>query len=56
MTRQLAVALIAAALLLSGPTFASQKQAFSSRTLGVRVDVLVMDGRNPVAGLTAADA
>ena len=28
---------------------------FSSRTLGVRVDVLVTEGRNPVAGLTAGD-
>jgi VWFA-related protein len=58
MTRRLAVALIAAALtalLPSGPTLASQKRAFSSSTLGVRVDVLVTDGRNPVGGLTAAD-
>ena len=30
-------------------------QTFSSRTLGVRVDVLVTDGHNPVAGLTAGD-
>ena len=30
-------------------------QTFSSRTLGVRVDVLVLDGGKPVAGLTAAD-
>jgi len=30
-------------------------QTFSSRTLGVRVDVLVMDGGKPVAGLTAPD-
>ena len=30
-------------------------QTFSSRTLGVRVDVLVMDGGTPVAGLTARD-
>src|SRR5450830_1918035 len=55
MTRRLAVALIAAALLLSGPIHALQKQSFSSGTLGVRVDVLVTDGRNPVAGLTAPD-
>jgi VWFA-related protein len=59
MTRRLAVALIAAALsalLPSGPILASQKpHAFSSSTLGVRVDVLVTDGRNPVGGLTAAD-
>jgi VWFA-related protein len=31
------------------------QQKFSSGTLGVRVDVLVTEGRNPVAGLTAAD-
>jgi 3D (Asp-Asp-Asp) domain-containing protein len=37
------------------PDRVAQKQAFSSRTLGVRVDVLVTDGRNPVTGLTAAD-
>src|SRR5450759_5126915 len=55
MTRRLAVALIAAALLLSGPIHALPKQSFSSGTLGVRVDVLVTDGRNPVAGLTAPD-
>ena len=30
-------------------------QTFSSRTLGVRVDVLVMDGGKPVAGLTARE-
>ena len=30
-------------------------QTFSSRTLGVRVDLLVMDGTKPVAGLTARD-
>ena len=55
MTRRLAVALIAAALPLSGPSLASQKQAFSSGALGVRVDVLVTDGSKPVAGLTASD-
>jgi VWFA-related protein len=58
MTRRLAVALIAAALpalLPSGPTHASLQRPFSSHTLGVRVDVLVTDGRNPVGGLTAAD-
>ena len=44
------------ALLLSGPSPVPQeKHAFSSRTLGVRVDVLVTDGRNPVGGLTASD-
>jgi hypothetical protein len=30
-------------------------QTFSSRTVGVRVDVLVTNGRMPVGGLTAAD-
>ena len=55
MTRRLTVALIAAVAAAVGSLLASQKQAFSSRTLGVRVDVLVTDGRNPVAGLTAAD-
>jgi VWFA-related protein len=34
---------------------AAAAQKFSSRALGVRVDVLVSDGRNPVAGLRAAD-
>jgi VWFA-related protein len=54
MSRSIAVAVVA--LLLSGPSLASQeKHAFSSRTLGVRVDVLVTDGRNPVGGLTASD-
>jgi VWFA-related protein len=56
MTRRLAVAVVSLpALLLSGPTHASQKPSFSSSTLGVRVDVLVTDGRNPVGGLTAPD-
>jgi VWFA-related protein len=32
-----------------------QRPTFSSRALGVRVDVLVTDGHKPVAGLTAAD-
>jgi VWFA-related protein len=51
----MAVALIAAALPLSGPSLASQKKTFSSRTLGVQVDVLVTEGRSPVGGLTSAD-
>ena len=33
----------------------SARQKFSSRTLGVRVDVLVTDGRGPVPGLTDRD-
>jgi VWFA-related protein len=36
-------------------TSAVALQTFSSRTLGVRVDVLVMDGGRPLAGLTARD-
>jgi VWFA-related protein len=56
MTRWLAVAtIVLLALRPSGPTHASQLRTFSSKTLGVRVDVLVTDGRNPVAGLTAPD-
>jgi VWFA-related protein len=55
MIRRLAPALVAVALLHSGPALDAQKQAFSSTTLGVRVDVLVTDGRNPVGGLRAAD-
>jgi Ca-activated chloride channel family protein len=56
MTRRLSVAAVAIlALLLSGPLHALQKRSFSSSTLGVRVDVLVTDGRNAVAGLTATD-
>ncbi len=55
MTRRLVVALIAAALPLSGPSLASQKKTFSSGTLGVRVDALVTDAGKPIAGLTAAD-
>jgi Ca-activated chloride channel family protein len=55
MAWRLAVALIAAALLPSGPLRAAQKQSFSSSTLGVRVDVLVTDGRTAVSGLAVAD-
>jgi VWFA-related protein len=51
----MAVAVVLPALLLSGAVHGSQRPSFSSRTLGVRVDVLVTDGRNPVAGLTAPD-
>jgi len=51
MTRTFAV--LSAAALLSASTAVAQK--FSSRALGVRVDVLVTDGHGPVAGLTAAD-
>ena len=43
------------AFLLPGVPLAGPDQAFSSRTIGVRVDVLVLDGGKPVAGLTAAD-
>jgi VWFA-related protein len=40
--------------LLLGPAHGFQ-QSFRSSTLGVRVDVLVTDGRKPVGGLRAAD-
>jgi VWFA-related protein len=54
MTRRPFVPVAALALLL--PAFpAAQRPVFSSRTLAVRVDVLVTDGRGPVAGLQAAD-
>ena len=56
MTRQLSVAAFTLpAVLLSGSLLSSQQRSFSSTTLGVRVDVLVTDGRNPVGGLTARD-
>jgi Ca-activated chloride channel family protein len=55
MTRQRAVALVAAALLLSGPTYAVPQRTFSSSALAVRVDVSVTDGRRPVPGLRAVD-
>ena len=42
-------------LLLSTFAFALPQTSFRSRTLGVRVDVLVTDGRKPVGGLSAAD-
>jgi VWFA-related protein len=45
-----------AALLLAGICGQTrQPPTFSSRAVGVRVDVLVSEGRNPVAGLTAGD-
>jgi len=44
-----------AVLAVIAPTLLVHAQRFSSRTLGVRVDVLVMDGRGPVAGLTDRD-
>ena len=43
------------ALALPGSVPAGPPQTFSSRTLGVRVEVLVTNGRTPVTGLTAAD-
>jgi len=56
MTRQLSVAAITLpAVLLSGSLLSSHQRSFSSTTLGVRVDVLVTDGRNTVGGLKAAD-
>lgn len=56
MTRQLAVAAATLpAVLLSGSLLSSQQRSFSSTALGVRVDVLVTDGRNTVGRLRAAD-
>jgi VWFA-related protein len=56
MTRQLSVAAVTLpAVLLSGSLLSGQQRSFSSTTLGVRVDVLVTDGRNTVGGLTARD-
>ena len=56
MTRRLSVAAFTLpAVLLSGSLLSSEQRVFSSRTLGVRVDVLVTDGRSPVTGLKAAD-
>jgi Ca-activated chloride channel homolog len=56
MTRRLSVAAVTLpAVLLSGSLLSSQQRSFSSTTLGVRVDVLVTDGRNTVGGLTARD-
>jgi VWFA-related protein len=54
MTRRLTFAASLLAVALPGPP-AEPFQTFSSRTVGVRVDVLVTNGRTPVAGLTAAD-
>ena len=56
MLRRAALSLVLTApVLFSGSFLASQQPKFRSRALAVRIDVLVMDGRNPVAGLTAAD-
>lgn len=49
--RDAAVVMLAFVLL----AWPAHTQKFSSRTLGVRVDVLVSDGRGPVAGLSGAD-
>ena len=52
----LAVVAAGAILLRAGVRAASpQRAAFSSRVVGVRVDVLVTDRRDPVVGLRAAD-
>lgn len=48
-------AFVALGLLVLLVPSVSGRQKFSSRTLGVRVDVLVTDGRGPVAGLTDRD-
>lgn len=55
MSRQWAAALLASTLLLGGVPHAFPSPQFRSRALAVRVDVLVTEGRKPVAGLTAAD-
>jgi VWFA-related protein len=54
--RQLALAFaVLTALLLADSIRAFQQPSFRSSTLGVRVDVLVMDGPKPVSGLAAPD-
>jgi tight adherence protein B len=56
MPRQPAIAVASLlALVLSGSVLASPQKTFSSQALGVRVDVLVTDGRRPVTGLQAGD-
>lgn len=54
MNRQRAAACCALGLLASSLVVHGQAR-FSSRALGVRVDVLVTDGRNPIAGLSEGD-
>jgi VWFA-related protein len=54
MFRQGAVAALAMTALLSNSSLA-QQPSFRSSALAVRVDVLVTDGRKPVAGLTARE-
>ena len=54
MPRRLTLAALLA-LALPGSLLARFDQVFSSRTLGVRVEVFVTNGRTPVGGLTAAD-
>lgn len=56
MARHLALAFaVLLAFLPSCPIHAFQPAPFRSNTLGVRVDVLVTDGRKPVGGLAAPD-
>lgn len=55
MTGRAAAGMALVTALVQGALAAPQRPAFSSHALGVRVDVLVTDGRKPVAGLTAAD-
>jgi len=52
MIRVAAAALLVSLAALAVPV---HTQRFSSKTLAVRVDVLVTDGRSPIAGLTAGD-
>lgn len=56
MTRSQVTALaVLPALVLAQPILARQQPTFRSSALAVRVDVLVTDGRKPVAGLAASD-
>ena len=56
MTPRAVFGLILATVIAHGAILQSRQQpTFRSSTLGVRVDVLVTDGRKPVAGLTAQD-
>jgi Ca-activated chloride channel family protein len=56
MARRLTIAVaLLVAFGLPVSSLAESFQRFSSRTVGVRVDVLVTNGRIPVVGLTAAD-
>ena len=53
--RRAAVVLIVVACSLSSLASATEQPSFRSSTVGVRVDVLVTDGRRPVENLQATD-